>query len=353
MPLPRSAAFLKLSDEPDLSVEPVAQTLSRPRPKEETAPPEAEFEAALKRGLKCEDGKVIPSSWLYDEVGSGLFEVITHLPEYGLTRADERQIARCAPRLPALLHATPFVAELGSGSGRKTRAILEALSSSRKGTLPYAPVDVSRSALEACARDLESIDGVEVHPTMGSYLEGLALALQRRPWGRPALVLFLGSTIGNFMRSEVSDFLTGIRKLLQPGDWLLLGADLDKQADVLELAYDDPAGVTAAFNRNLLGHLNRAFDGDFDLQQFAHRAVYNRADRRIEMYLEALTAQQVCLAALDLRVNLAEGERILTEYSHKFHLEELRQFATNSGFTPTEEWVDREWPFAENLWRAV
>jgi L-histidine Nalpha-methyltransferase len=348
MPLPRSAAFLNEPQDTEQYPGGHAAVVDT------QAPPEAEFESDLKNGLARQNNKVIPSSWLYDEVGSALFEAITRVPEYGLTRADERQIARCAPRLPAFIGNAPFVAELGSGSGRKTRVILQALAQHTTGTqaIQYAPIDVSRSALEGCKRDMDSIRGLVVHPTIGNYLEGLGLALEMRPKGVRALVLFLGSTIGNFMRSEVAGFLTSIRRLLQPGDLLLLGADLDKPADVLELAYDDPAGVTAAFNRNLLGHLNRAFDGDFQLARFGHHAEYNRSERRIEMYLESCEAQQVCLATLDLRLSLRKGERILTEFSHKFRLEELRQMASDSGFETEEEWVDREWPFVESLWRA-
>jgi dimethylhistidine N-methyltransferase len=247
-----------------------------------------------------------------------------------------------------------IVAELGSGSGRKTRSILEALAA-QQGAAPltYAPVDVSASALEACQQAMQQVDGVTVEPTVGTYLDGLRVALQRRDPHQHALVLFLGSTIGNFQRTEVSRFLQGVRAQLRRGDCLLLGADLEKPASQLELAYDDPAGVTAAFNRNLLGHLNRTLGADFQLHRFRHLAIYNRAERRIEMYLESTEAQQVWMEELDLRVDLHKGERILTEYSHKFRLEELRGYAREAAFEPVEEWVDREWPFAECLWRAV
>ncbi|MCW5963370.1 MAG: L-histidine N(alpha)-methyltransferase [Bryobacterales bacterium] len=351
MPLPRSAALRM----PESGANPTNGSLGARELRVGEDPPQGEFEAALVMGLRREAGKEIPSGWLYDEVGSALFEAITRLPEYGLTRADERVIARCAPRLSDFVPPGAFVAELGSGSGRKTRAILEALSPSvhGRGHFAYAPIDVSPSALEACARDMETIEGLTVYPTVGAYLGGLANAMEQRQPGQSALLLFLGSTIGNFKRTEIAPFLGDLRAHLNEGDFLLLGADLDKAASVLELAYDDPAGVTAAFNRNLLGHINRSLGGDFHLHRFRHLAVYNRQERRIEMYLEATEAQQVWIEELNLRVSLHKGERILTEYSHKFRLDELRSYAKGAGFVVDEEWVDREWPFAECLWRAV
>lgn len=351
MPLPRSAAFLALPEHHSPALEQLVASVAGV----DDGPPQAEFEAALVRGLRRAEGKAIPSSWLYDDIGSVLFEAITRLPEYGLTRADDRVIARCLPHLSAMMGEQPFVAELGSGSGRKTRAILQALGGelSRNAPIAYAPIDVSATALEACVRDMQSLEGVALHPTVGGYLEGLSMALGKRRPEQRALVLFLGSTIGNFLRHEIPGFLGSLRSRLRVDDLLLLGADLEKPASVLELAYDDPAGVTAAFNRNLLGHINRSFSGDFDLSLFQHRAIYNRDERRIEMYLEAVEPQLVCLEALDLRVSLRKGECILTEYSHKFHLGEIRKLAESAGFEVLEQWVDREWPFAETLLRAL
>ncbi len=351
MPFPRSAA-LRMPDPGARRSDGSAALRERAV---DIAPPQAQFEAALTAGLRRTEGKEIPSGWLYDEVGSALFEAITRLPEYGLTRADERVIARCAPQLGKWIPASVFVAELGSGSGRKTRAILEAMVTNIESDSPvtYAPIDVSPSALEACARDMQSIVGVEVAPTVGTYLDGLESALRHRRGEQAALVLFLGSTIGNFQRTEIPSFVRNLRACLNPGDFLLIGADLEKPPRTLELAYDDPAGVTAAFNRNLLGHINRSLGADFQLHRFRHLAIYNRQERRIEMYLEAIEAQQVWIEELDLRLELHKGERILTEYSHKFRLEELRGYARASGFEPVEEWVDREWPFAECLWRVA
>lgn len=350
MPLPHSDA----SRTPDSGTVDSASRGTLSLDLQNDAPPQGEFASALRAGLRRSAGKEIPSSWLYDALGSVLFEAITLLPEYGLTRADERVILRCAPRLPQWISSGSLVAELGSGSGRKTRAILESLSGKgdAQAQVTYTPIDVSPTALDACAKEMQLVAGVTVHPTVGTYLDGLGQALKQRLAQQTALVLFLGSTIGNFQRTEIAGFLSGVRKQLKTGDFLLLGADLEKPAAVLELAYDDPAGVTAAFNRNLLGHINRNLGGDFQLHRFRHLAIYNRMERRIEMYLESTEAQQVWIEMLDLRVDFHKGERILTEYSHKFRLEELRGYGREAGFQPVEQWVDREWPFVECLWQA-
>ena len=342
MPLPDSAAFLTT----DVAAETKLRIQSA-----ETAAGLSTFAAEVITGLTKQGLKEISSSWLYDELGSKLFEAITLLPEYGLTRADERAIARCARSVARSMGADTFVAELGSGTGKKTGVILDEFLP--LGTLDYAPIDVSPSALEDCIRQVGAKSGLSVHPTVGSYLDGLRLALKRRRPEQRTLLLFLGSTIGNFLRSEARTFLREIREQLRPGDCMLMGADLEKEPRLLELAYDDPMGVTAAFNKNLLAHLNAAYDGDFDLTRFRHLAIYNRADRRIEMYLESLERQEVVLLDLDLRVSFEAGERLRTELSHKFNITELRRLAVDAGFDPQQEWVDREWPFAESLWRAA
>lgn len=302
-------------------------------------------------GLSRHAGKEIPSFWFYDELGSILFEAITLLPDYGVARADERVIGRAASPIAALLRPHALVVELGSGVGRKTGVILFEML--RQGRVDYAPIDVSASALEACGDKFEGVPDLEIHPVVGSYLDGLSSALARRMPGQDLLLLFLGSTIGNFSREDLPDFLGDIRRMLKQGDRLLLGADLDKSPHLLQRAYDDPMGVTAAFNKNILAHLNSAFRGDFDLALFEHEAVYNRAERRIEMYLRSVARQAVCLRDLDLRITLEAGERIRTELSHKFLPEELRRLAQAAEFLPEREWRDAEWPFAECLWRAA
>ena len=306
-----------------------------------------QFAHDVRRGLGQPGQKELPSTYLYDAVGSALFEAITHLPEYGLTRADERLLRRHSSAIASRLPAGTVVAELGSGSGKKTRYLLEALAKHRG--LLYFPIDVSPTALAACKQELSS--AASVVPLQHSYFEGLQIATARRRPGEALLVLFLGSTIGNFDRAGARDeFLRTVASILSPGDALLLGTDLLKPQSQLILAYDDPAGVTAAFNRNLLARINRELDADFDLLQFAHEARYNQRHQRIEMHLRSLRRQSATIRAAGFSVSFEEGETVWTESSHKFDLNHLPDLARATGFRHVESWVDFEWPFAENLW---
>jgi len=306
----------------------------------------AEFIRDVRAGLGKDGQKELPSAYLYDEIGAALFEAITLLPEYGLTRADARLLMAhstgIAERAPSAL-----VAELGSGSGGKTRWILEALA--RRGPVTYCPIDISHSALIKCRGELGRIDGVTMIEFERSYLNGLSGAVSRRNGAESLLVLFLGSTIGNFDRAGAKDFLSQLRAHLAPGDALLLGTDLVKPVPLLLAAYNDPLGVTAAFNLNVLARINRELGGDFDLARFEHEAVYNRADRRIEMHLRSRGKQQAHIQMADLTVTLNAGETIWTESSHKFHPEEVYAMAHGSGFRCEAQWIDEEWAFAENL----
>ena len=284
---------------------------------------------------------------MYDDVGSALFEVITLLPEYGLTRADERVLRSNADEIIRRVPSPTIVAELGSGSGTKTRWILEALT--RREFALYYPIDVSASALHACRNGLGSIDSVNIVEIAGTYTEGLKAVTARRNEGESLLVLFLGSTIGNFERGPAEQFLREIRTLLEPDDSLLLGTDLVKPVSQVVPAYDDPTGVTAAFNLNLLARINRELGADFDLRKFRHEARYNHAENRIEMHLRSEVAQTVNIPAADFRFTMQAGETIWTESSHKFHLADVHRLARATGFVCVEQWVDAEWPFAENL----
>jgi uncharacterized SAM-dependent methyltransferase len=183
----------------------------------------------------------------------------------------------------------------------------------------------------------------------GSYIEGLKAVTARRSKDESLLLLFLGSTIGNFERGPAEDFLREIRVLLRPGDSLLLGTDLVKPISQILPAYDDLTGVTAAFNLNLLARINRELGADFDLRQFRHEARYNEAERRIEMHLRSEIAQTITIRAADFQFTLRPGETIWTESSHKFGLSEVQRLARSAGFICVEQWVDPEWPFAENL----
>jgi L-histidine Nalpha-methyltransferase len=307
----------------------------------------SEFGACIRECVTKSGQRELPSKYLYDEVGSALFETISVLPEYGLTRADARLLEKYARDIVDCLPSPLHVAELGSGSGKKTRWILEALSE-RQQTF-YFPIEISPSALAACEKELGQIDLVSIVGYEQPYLEGLRKVAQRRTDGEHLLVLFLGSTIGNFDRDAGDNFLRSVRGILREGDALLLSTDLEKSVDELLLAYDDPAGITAAFNKNLLARINRELGADFDLSRFAHEARWNAAERRIEMHLRSLTRQRVQIPAAALSVTLDEDETIWTESSHKYYLGEAADMAERTGFRCEGQWVDEEWPFAQNL----
>lgn len=309
------------------------------------------FAAEVKAGLTTNGQKRLPSVYLYDDLGSALFDAITKLPEYGLTRADERLLTTYARSIARHMDKPPLhVAELGSGSGRKTRPLLQALQV-KAGDVIYYPIDVSAAALEVCRQQLSTVTAVV--PLEARYLDGLMQVMLRREYGEPMLVLFLGSTIGNFDRSEASAFLQSLREVMLPEDSLLLGADLVKRTAQMLDAYNDPTGVSSAFTLNLLGRVNRELGGDFDLTQFRHEAIYNEQDQRIEIYARALARQRVHIEYLQLDVTIEDGESILTEYSHKYTMQDLRGLAASTGFEQTAEWIDHEWPFAECLWRVT
>jgi len=305
---------------------------------------------AIREGLKGRPRR-LPFECFYDEVGSALFEAITQLPEYGLSRAGRRLLARHRDEVARQLPAGLEVVELGSGSGKMTRVLLEALV--ERGPVVYHAVDISPAALEECERELARIPGLTVSPFEGSHLAGLEAAVARRGEGKAVLVLFLGSNIGNFARPEATAFLREVRARLQPGDAFLLAADLVKPEPVLLRAYDDPVGVSAAFNRNALARINRELEADFDVSAFEHRAVYNPTERRVEMHLVCHSPQDVRVAALGLRLKFAEGETIWTESSHKFLPGEIAAMGEAAGFERAGEWTDLEWPFSQTLLTAA
>lgn len=304
----------------------------------------------VREGLTREGQKELPSKLFYDETGSALFDQICLLPEYGLTRAEERILSRHASEIVQHLPQPVAVAELGSGTGKKTRLLLEALC--KRHTLSYYPIEISPSALAACERELNDIRCISVVGLEREYLEGLLEVAARRREGQHLLVLFLGSTIGNFDGDASTYFLRQLRKILWEDDFLLLGADLEKPVDALLAAYDDPRGVTAAFNRNLLARINRELGANFALGRFAHQAIFNQQTHSVEMHLRSHDEQIVIIPGADLVVKLKRGETIWTETSHKYSLDELRTMANDSGFRPAGTWLDSAWPFAESLWVA-
>jgi len=309
---------------------------------------EYEFATEVRAGLARAGQKELPSKYLYDDVGSALFEVISHLPEYGLTRADERLLRRYSDDIAERVVAGPVaIAELGSGSGKKTRWLLEAFC--RRQRTSYYPVEISHSALVMCERELSDIDAISIVGFEREYLDGLLEVAAFRKSGEQLLVLFLGSTIGNFDRPAGVKFLSDVRCILEPGDSLLLGTDLEKSSPQLLRAYSDELGVTAAFNLNLLARVNRELGADFDLSQFAHLARINEEARSVEMHLESRRRQIVSIPAAEVVVEFQQGETIWTESSHKYGLGEIYEMARAAGFRCEVQWVDEQWPFAENL----
>ncbi|HTR25423.1 MAG TPA: L-histidine N(alpha)-methyltransferase [Terriglobales bacterium] len=311
--------------------------------------PNATFDFAdeVRCGLSRMGQKELPSKYLYDDVGSALFEVICYLPEYGLTRADERLLRKHADEIVDLIPGPVAVSELGSGSGKKTRYLLEELC--RRQRTSYYPVEISRSALDMCERELRDIDAISIVGFEREYLDGLMEVATCREPDHHLLVLFLGSTIGNFDRPAGVRFLNEVRRILEPGDFLLLGTDLEKPAPQLLNAYDDELGVTGAFNLNLLARINRELGANFDLSQFAHVARINQKARSVEMHLESRRLQRVRIPAAGITIEFQEGETIWTESSHKYSPMEVLKIAHDAGFRCQKQWIDAEWPFAENL----
>jgi len=313
--------------------------------------PLVQFASDVVLGLSHPGQKELPSKYLYDEVGSALFDTICLLPEYGLSRAGARLLQRSSAEIVERLPHPVMVAELGSGSGQKTRWLLEALS--RRQRVNYYPIDISSSALFRCQQELGQMDMVSIVGFESAYLDGLQEVAARRRNGQRMLVLFLGSTIGNFDRPAGDRFLQEVRAILQEDDALLLATDLEKSIPALLLAYDDPAGVTAAFNKNLLVRINRELDADFELSRFEHVVRYDEAERRIEMHLRSTMWQRVTIRGARFSCYLREGETIWTESSHKYNPQEVIQMGSRTGYRCAGQWFDSEWPFAQNLFFAV
>ena len=307
------------------------------------------FSEDVRNGLGRAGQKELPSKYLYDDVGSALFEAITRLPEYGLTRAEERILQQHSGEIAEYLTAHGMVVELGSGSGRKTRQILEALAHHKSMT--YCPIEISSAALVSCERELDDLAHVSILGFEAEYLDGLSRAVARRKPGDAVVVLFLGSSIGNFDRGAAEEFLGKIRRTIERGDTLLLGTDLEKPLAQLIPAYDDSLGVTEVFNLNLLARINRELGGDFDLFRFEHVALYNARARRIEMHLRSVETQIVTVE--DACFAFRTDETIWTESCHKYALDEPFEMARRTGFECVKQWVDDEWGFAENLFVAV
>jgi L-histidine N-alpha-methyltransferase len=309
----------------------------------------ADFAEDVRRGLSSNPKQLFPK-YLYDSLGSRLFDAICHVDEYYPTRAENEILTRHADEMVAGIPDCRTLIELGSGSADKTRRIIEALLRHRTELL-FIPVDISVSALEKSSRALlAAYPALRIEAYAADYLEGLA-AMQPLPLG-PALMLFLGSNIGNFEKAEALSFLQAIRRMLRPGDALLLGADLKKDRATLEAAYNDALGVTRAFIVNELARINRELGGNFDLWAFGLRSVYNEDAGCVEVYLESLRSQSVTISSLAMSVDFAAGEWMHMEHSYKFDVDGLAELGLQSGFRLEKTWFDSERRFSSNLFRA-
>ena len=306
-----------------------------------------ELRADVRAGLTATP-KSLPPKWFYDARGSELFEEITRLPEYYPTRAEREVLVAHAGDVARTTNAKTLV-ELGSGSSEKTRLLLDAFRA--HGTLgSFVPLDVSDTALlEAMARIVAAYPALDVHGIVGDFTRHL----KHLPSGGTRLVAFLGGTIGNLLPAERAEFLAALRAALEPGDWLLLGTDVVKDSATLVAAYDDAAGVTAEFNRNVLRVLNRELNADFEPDAFAHVALWDAEQEWIEMRLRAERPMRVHVDALDLAVDFAAGEGLRTEISAKFRRAGVDRELTAAGFAPRRWWTDPAGRFAQSLAMAV
>jgi dimethylhistidine N-methyltransferase len=290
--------------------------------------------------------KTLPPYLFYDETGSRLYERITELPEYYLTRAERRILSSHARDIVDRVgcgHDSLTVIELGAGSASKTEILLRAVIE-RRSRCTYVPIDVSPTALASARHRLGArLPGVEVRALATTYERALR-ALKGTP--SPRLVLFIGSSVGNMPDDEASALLRCVQRSLGGETWLVLGTDLRKSPDVLRAAYDDAAGVTAAFNSNVLARINRELGGHFDLDRFRHVARWNDAASRIEMHLESTVVQDVAVDALGARFRFDAGETIHTESCTKYDLLRVQKILTEGGFALEETFGDREFDFA-------
>jgi dimethylhistidine N-methyltransferase len=291
--------------------------------------------------------KRLSSKYLYDEVGSALFDAITRLPEYYLTRAETEILAQWGWQIVRLLDGPVDFVELGSGSAVKTRLLIEE-ALRVQGELRYSPIDISTQALRDSSLALvRAHDGLSIQAYAGDYFD--VLRSQALKFRRRVLAMFMGSNIGNYEPQEARSLLDLLSSVLRPGDGLLLGVDLKKNAATLERAYDDAAGVTAAFNRNVLVRMNRELGGNFDAAQFRHIAKYDAEHGSVDSFLEAGERMTVQLLRPALTVALARGERIQTESSYKYADEEIAGIAAAAGLRSAALWHDSDHRFSVHL----
>jgi len=307
------------------------------------ASPANSFAEDVRRGLNATPKFLLPH-YFYDALGSALFSAICELPEYYVTRAEEEILTSRAPEIAEAFGPLARLVELGSGSARKTRHLIDAILN-RQAVLEYVPIDVDAGILESSSHDLlNDYPGLSVTAICGDFRSPASLL---PPSDSRTVVLFLGSSIGNLDPDSAGAMLANLRTALNPGDALFLGADLRKSRSILEPAYDDPLGVTAAFNRNLLARINRELGGTFDIASFSHRARYNEAEGRIEMHLVSTRAQRVLIDGYEIAFE--EGESIHTENSYKYDDASLQALADEGGLVIERRWSDTNGYFADSL----
>lgn len=306
-------------------------------------PSTQEFRDAVLAGLG-ERQKTLPCKFFYDAEGSRLFDQICELPEYYPTRTELKLLDDRAAEIAGLIGPRARLVEFGSGAGVKIRLLLHALDR----PAAYVPVDISREHLMMAAADLaRDFPALQIAPICADYTKPFALPALAGQAPDITVGFFPGSTIGNFTPGEARGFLSRARKLLGPGSAMLVGVDLRKAEDILVPAYDDAAGVTAAFNLNLLVRINRELDGTFDLEQFAHEARWNDALGRVEMHLVSRCDQEIRIGAA--RIAFRAGETIHTENSHKYTLDQFRQLAVEAGYRPRAAWTDAAGLFSVHM----
>lgn len=306
------------------------------------------FASEVRKGLTAVR-KSIPPRYFYDDLGSALFEAITHTPEYYVTRAEVEILAGYRREIAASLGQVVQIIELGSGSGRKTRIVLDEITRSGR-PIEYVPVDVDVSMLQKAAIELLSVyPNLTVTGVSADFRRAARAVRETVTRNGPTAVFFLGSTIGNLDAEESAALLREIKTMLLPGDLLLLGVDLKKPKPILDAAYNDVLGITAAFNLNLLQRINRELGGRFDLRSFAHQAFYSEEHSRIEMHLVSLREQNIHIDRLGVEVSFHEGETIHTEDSYKYDEKSVASLAKMSGFEVNSRWVDSNVWFADVL----
>ena len=316
-----------------------------------TTPMTSEFARDVRDGLSLRP-KQLYSKYLYDALGSHLFEAVCHLPWYPITRAENRLLSSFAQQMVGSVTDPAMLVELGCGSGEKIAIVADALRGRGSSVMVHL-IDISRTALEQSERTLGRLPHVSVVGHRATYEAGLRRAADLRTDDGTMLVLFLGSNIGNFDLPARQEFMREIRGCLRPGDGLLMGADLIKPEGDMLLAYDDPLGVTAAFDKNLLVRINRELGGTFDLNTFEHRAKWNTEASRMEMHLVSKQTQLVRVEACQAEFGFVRDESIWTESSYKFTPEVVREMGEQAGFRCRERWIDSESRFLATVFVAA